>query len=111
MANQYTGNFEQIMTRKFNCSAKEALLICQSKGLSYEDAEEFLGFKHVTIRKWAKRLDVKLSPTSKTYKSENISNKGTEYIRNCKSKTLSAKNLLSRCWINMSLYSTIKAKS
>ena len=102
---------KQIIARKFNCSAKEALLRCQAKGLSYEDAEGVLGFKHVTIRKWAKRLDVKLSAKLKNHENENSSSKGIEYIKNCKSKPINAKNMLSRCWLNMDLYSIIKAKS
>lgn len=111
MANQYSGNFEQIIARKFNCTAREALLKCQAKGLSYEDAEDVLGFKHVTIRKWARRLDVKLCTKLKTHERENSSSKGFEYIKNCKAKSVNTKNMLSRCWINMDLYSVIKAKS
>lgn len=43
MANQYSGNFEQIVKNRFKCSAREILLKCQREGLSYQDAEKVLG--------------------------------------------------------------------
>ena len=60
MANQYCGSFEHVIQSKFNCSAEDALKQCVNEGLTYAEAEEKLGFKHGTIRKWAKRFDLKL---------------------------------------------------
>lgn len=111
MANQYSGNFEQIVKNKFNCSAKEVLLKCQRDGLSYQDAERVLGFKHVTIRKWAKRFDIKLPPKFRMTEDNTDHNMGVAYVNECKSKKISKMNIFSRCWINMNLYSAIKAKS
>ena len=111
MANQYSGNFEQIVEDKFKCSAREMLLKCQREGLSYQDAEKVLGFKHVTIRKWAKRFDIKLPPRFRMNEDSADLNKEVAYVNECKSETLTRTNIFSRCWVNMSLYSTIKAKS
>lgn len=111
MANQHTGNFEHVVKDKFKCSAREMLLKCQTEGLSYQDAEKVLGFKHVTIRKWAKRFDIKLPASFVTTDKSEAINQGVEYIESCKSKKTDRTNIFSRCWINMSLYSTIKAKS
>lgn len=111
MANQYSGNFEQIVNNKFKCSAKEILLKCQKDGLSYQDAEKLLGFKHVTIRKWAKRFDIKLPPRFRITEDNQDYGDGKAYVNECRTSKINKSNILSRCWINMSLYSTIKAKS
>ena len=111
MANQHAGNFEYVVKDRFKCSAREILLKCQTEGLSYQDAEKVLGFKHVTIRKWAKRFDIKLPARFRTSDNSDAISKGVEYIKNCKSKKIDRTNIFSRCWINMSLYSAIKAKS
>ncbi|AJC49441.1 hypothetical protein IB642_01310 [Allofrancisella guangzhouensis] len=111
MANQYTGNFELVIKDRFNCSAEEVLLKCQKQGLSYLDAEKVLGFKHVTIRKWAKRFDIKLPARFRAQENELRENQSEEaYINKCKSQKVSASNIFSRFWINMKLYSAIKAK-
>ncbi|ASG68474.1 hypothetical protein fh0823_14960 [Francisella halioticida] len=111
MANQYSGNFEQIVEDRFKCSAREMLLKCQRDGLSYQDAEKVLGFKHVTIRKWAKRFDIKLPPRFRMNEDSADLNREVAYLNECKSENLTKTNIFSRCWVNMSLYSTIKAKS
>ena len=111
MANQYLGNFEQIVEDKFKCSAREMLLKCQREGLSYQDAEKVLGFKHVTIRKWAKRFDIKLPPRFRMNEDSADLNREVAYVNECKSESLTKTNIFSRCRVNMSLYSTIKAKS
>lgn len=111
MANQYSGNFEEIVKNKFKCSAREMLIKCQKEGLSYQDAEKVLGFKHVTIRKWAKRFDIKLPPRFRMAENNLEKNNGIAYVNECKSNKLSQTNILSRCWVNMNLYSAIKAKS
>ena len=87
------------------------LLKCQTEGLSYQDAEKVLGFKHVTIRKWAKRFDIKLPTRFMVSDNSEAANQSVEYIKCCKSKKIDRTNIFSRCWINMSLYSMIKAKS
>ncbi len=110
MANQHTGNFEHVVKDKFNCSAKEMLLKCQTEGLSYQDAEKVLGFKHVTIRKWAKRFDIKLPAHFVPVDNSDTINQSVEYVNSCRSKNIDRTNIFSRTWINMSLYSTIKAK-
>ena len=111
MANQHIGNFEHVVKDKFKCSAREMLLKCQTEGLSYQDAEKVLGFKHVTIRKWAKRFDIKLPTSFMASGNSEVINQGVEYIKCCKSKNIDKANIFSRCWVNMSLYATIKAKS
>jgi transposase len=111
MANQHTGNFEHVVKDRFKCSAREMLLKCKTEGLSYQDAEKVLGFKHVTIRKWAKRFDIKLPARFVATDNRDVANQGVEYIKCCKSKKTDRTNIFSRCWVNMSLYSTIKAKS
>jgi hypothetical protein len=111
MANQHTGNFEHVVKDKFKCSAKEMLLKCQTEGLSYQEAEKVLGFKHVTIRKWAKRFDINLPVRFKVNEDTTKLRQGVEYIENCKSENIDKTNVFSRYWINMSLHSTIKAKS
>lgn len=60
MANQYCGSFEHVIRNKFHCSAEDALKQCVDEGLTYAEAEEKLGFKHGTIRKWAKRFNLRL---------------------------------------------------
>ncbi|QIV96434.1 hypothetical protein EDC55_10490 [Allofrancisella inopinata] len=111
MANQYTGNFELIIQDRFNCSAEEVLLKCQRQGLSYQDAEKVLGFKHVTIRKWAKRFGIKLPARFRTQENQFRENQNEEaYINECRSKRVSNSNIFSRCWVNVKLYSVIKAK-
>ena len=110
MANQYTGNFEQIVASKFNCTAREMLLKCQKEGFSYQDAEKLLGFKHVTIRKWSKRYNIKLVTKFQATEDRTDVNRGEVYINECRSDKINQVNILSRCWINMSLYSAIKAR-
>jgi hypothetical protein len=111
MANQYSGNFEQIVMNKFKCSAKEILLKCQREGLSYQDAEKVLGFKHVTIRKWAKRFDIKLPPRFRLTEESEDNTNTVAYVNECKAGNVNRVNIFSRCWINMNLYSAIKANS
>ncbi|MFV9925178.1 MAG: hypothetical protein AB8U93_06015 [Francisella endosymbiont of Hyalomma scupense] len=111
MANQYSGNFEQIVKNRFKCSAKEILLKCQREGLSYQDAEKVLGFKHVTIRKWAKRFDIKLPPRFRSHDEHLEQKREIAYVNQCKTNKINKTNIFSRCWINMNLYSVIKAKS
>ena len=111
MANQHSGNFEHVVKDKFKCSAREMLLKCQTEGLSYQDAERVFGFKHVTIRKWAKRFDIKLPARFTATNNDAVASQGVAYIKSCKSKKIDRTNIFSRCWVNMSLYSTIKAKS
>ena len=93
MANQYSGSFEHIIREKFVCSAREALEHCASDELSYADAAEKLGFKHGTIRKWAKRLDIKLKS------GEPVRMKPEQFMRFFKAKNLNKYNLLSRKWL------------
>lgn len=111
MANQHTGNFEHVVKDKFKCSAREMLLKCQTEGLSYQDAEKVLGFKHVTIRKWAKRFDIKLPARFAASEANSVADQGVEYLKSCQSQKIDGTNIFSRCWVTMSLYSTIKAKS
>ena len=111
MANQHTGNFGHVVKDKFKCTAKEILLKCQVEGLSYQDAEKVLGFKHVTIRKLAKRFDIKLPVRFTIMDDGDTTNQSVEYINSCKLKSIDKTNVFSRCWINMNLYSAIKAKS
>ena len=107
MANQYTGNFEQIIRNRFKCSAKEALLKCKEKGLSYYEAEKVLGFKHVTIRKWAKRFDIKLISKLKREK-EAGAKREKSLVKHCKEKAVNKTNLFSKTWINRDYYKSIK---
>ncbi len=110
MANQYTGNFEQIMKNKFKCSAKDMLLRCKKEGLSYQEAEKVLGFKHVTIRKWAKRFDIKLPPKFIASSESSSENCAKSYISKCRDIKINKSNIFSRSWVNMRLYSAIKAR-
>ena len=108
MANQYTGNFEQIVRTKFKCSAKEILITCKNKGLSYYDAAKFLGFKHVTVRKWANRFDIKLITKIKNKDNEISADKEKNLIKQCKQKSINTINIFSRTWINKDFYKSIK---
>ncbi|MFC4892200.1 hypothetical protein ACFPDQ_03960 [Pseudofrancisella aestuarii] len=112
MANQYSGNFEQIIRNRFKCSAKDILLVCKKRGFSYYDAEKFLGFKHVTIRKWAKRFDIKLIPRIKRKEDILSTKKEQDYIKQCKKNDITKNNIFSRSWINnLKFYKSSKAKS
>ncbi|GGG00039.1 MULTISPECIES: hypothetical protein [Cysteiniphilum] len=93
MANQYTGSFEHIIQQKYNCSAREVLERCADEGMTYQDAEKMLGFKHGTIRKWANRFDIKLKSgiVEKTVKRDS-------FMKMFKQKGLNKYNVLSRCW-------------
>lgn len=90
---------------------REILLKCQREGLSYQDAEKVLGFKHVTIRKWAKRFDIKLPPRFRSHDEHLEQKREIAYVNQCKLNKINKRNVFSRCWINMNLYSVIKAKS
>ncbi len=94
MANQYTGSFEHIVRAKFNCSAKEILQQCANKGMTYQQAEKMLGFKHGTIRKWANRYGIKL----KAGTAERAP-KRNDFMRLFKNKAMNKYNVLSRCWV------------
>jgi transposase len=94
MANQYSGSFEHIIQQKFNCSAEEALKRCVSEGLSYTEAEEKLGFKHGTIRKWANRFDLKLKA------GEPPKLKKDQFMKFFKESRLNRYNILSRSWLS-----------
>lgn len=93
MANQYTGSFEHIIQQRYNCNAKEVLERCANEGMTYQEAEKLLGFKHGTIRKWANRFNVKL-------KSSIIETavKRNSFMKMFKQKSLNKYNVLSRCW-------------
>ena len=93
MANQYSGSFEHIIKQKFNCSAEEALQACVNEGLSYNDAEKKLGFKHGTIRKWAKRFGLSLKV------DEDSGSKKEQFINFFKDSRLNQYNILSRSWL------------
>ncbi|MFT6834817.1 MAG: hypothetical protein ACJA0H_000849 [Francisellaceae bacterium] len=95
MANQYSGSFEQIIKQKFNCSAEEALQECINEGLTYTDAEQKLGFKHGTIRKWAKRYGLSLK------KSDDSNSKNNQFIRFFKENSINQYNILSRRWLQL----------
>jgi hypothetical protein len=93
MANQYTGNFEQVIKSKFGISAKEMLKQCADQGLSYPEAGERLGFKHGTIRKWANKYDIQLNAGEpETLKSD-------EFLALLRSEQLNQYNILSRSWL------------
>lgn len=94
MANQYSGSFEHIIRDKFGCSAKEVLQECVDDGLSYTDAEQRLGFKHVTIRKWAKRFNLQLRA------GEPPKLKPEQFMKFFKEKTLNKYNVLNRRWLS-----------
>ena len=93
MANQYTGSFEHIIQQKFSCSAYEVLQRCSDEGMTYQQAEKLLGFKHGTIRKWANRFDIRLKSgsISKTVKDDN-------FMQMFRQKNINKHNVLSRCW-------------
>ncbi|TNF66618.1 MAG: helix-turn-helix domain-containing protein [Gammaproteobacteria bacterium] len=94
MANQYCGSFEHVIQNKFNCTAEDALKQCVDEGLTYAEAEEKLGFKHGTIRKWAKRFDLKLQsgePSEETHQ-ENFE----KFFRQ---QSMNRYNFLSRQWL------------
>jgi hypothetical protein len=94
MANQYTGSFEHIVKDKFNCSAKEALINCQTDGLSYAEAGKRLGFKHGTIRKWANKLDIRLRA------GEPPKLRKDQFLKLFRAPNLNQYNVLSRSWLN-----------
>lgn len=99
MANQYTGSFEHIIQTKFNCSAREMLQKCAEDGLTYQQAEELLGFKHGTIRKWANRFDIKLK--------SGLVEKATycdDFMRRFRRKAINKYNVLSRGWFKKGVF-------
>ena len=93
MPNQYTGSFEHIIQQKFGCSAQEVLQRCCDEGMTYQDAEKMLGFKHGTIRKWANRFNIRLKSgiVEKTVKRDN-------FMSMFRQKGINKHNVLSRCW-------------
>ncbi len=93
MANQYTGSFEHIIQQKYSCTAQEVLQRCADEGMTYQDAEKMLGFKHGTIRKWANRFDIRLKSgaVEKTGKRDS-------FVKMFKQKNVNKYNVLSRCW-------------
>ncbi|WP_116964040.1 hypothetical protein [Fastidiosibacter lacustris] len=93
MANQYTGSFEHIIQQKYGCSAEEVLQRCAVEGMTYQEAEKMLGFKHGTIRKWANRFNIKLKSgiAEKSVKRDN-------FMKMFKQKSINKYNVLSRCW-------------
>lgn len=95
MANQYCGSFEHVIRSKFNCSAREALEQCVDEGLTYAEAEEKLGFKHGTIRKWAKRFGLKLQ-AGETTEDLHLENFEKFFYE----KDLNQYNFLSRQWLS-----------
>ena len=94
MANQYTGSFEHIVREKYQCSARELLEQCVDEGMSYADAEERFGFKHGTIRKWAKKFGLKLHTGTPQHNKE-------DQLRNLFNESrLNRYNILSRSWFS-----------
>jgi len=93
MANQYTGNFESIIQKTFNCSAKEMLQECVSDGLSYTGAADKLGFRHGTVRKWARRFGLKLKPAEPPRLEKE------EFIKLFNEDRMNQYNMLSRNWL------------
>ena len=93
MANQYAGSFEHTVQKKFSCSAYEVLQRFSNEGMTYQQAEKALGFKHGTIRKWANRFDIRLksSSFSESVKKEN-------FMQMFRQKNINKHNILSRCW-------------
>ena len=94
MANQYDGSFKHVVRKKFKCSAQDALLRCQRKGLSYVEAGVELGFQHGTIRKWAKRFKIELRADEPPRLSKAI------FLKLFKQPEVNQYNILSRSWIN-----------
>ncbi|MFZ9035295.1 MAG: hypothetical protein ACO2ZM_04170 [Francisellaceae bacterium] len=100
MANQYTGSFEHIVRQRFNCSAKEVLQRCSSEDMTYQDAEQFLGFKHGTIRKWSNRYGIRLRSGIVEQPAKRDS-----FSKMFKQKSINKYNVLSRCWLSKRIYS------
>ncbi|MCF6768026.1 hypothetical protein L3V86_06600 [Thiotrichales bacterium 19S11-10] len=94
MANQYSGSFEHVIQNKFNCSAKDALVNCVNEGLTYAQAEEKLGFKHGTIRKWAKRFGLRLQAGEPSQGMRQES-----FKKHFHENTMNRYNFLSRQWL------------
>ena len=97
MANQYTGNFEVMIRQKFNCSARDILIECARKGLTYAEAQDWLGFKHGTIRKWSKRFGLKLRP------GESARLKAENYLLHARKKSINKYNALHKPWLCQSI--------
>ena len=93
MANQYSGSFECIIHERFDCSAKVALQECINDDLSYIDAGKRLGFSQATIRKWAKRFNLKLKA------GEPLKSNPDQFMQFFKEETLNKYNALNRRWL------------
>lgn len=106
MANQYTGSFEHAIQQKHNCSAQDILKYCAEEGMTYQEAEKMLGFKHGTIRKWANRFNIKLKSSilEKEVRCDT-------FMKMFKQKTLNKYNILSRCWQCQKLQSCINSSA
>jgi len=101
MANQYEGSFEHTVQRKFNTSARDALLKCQRNNLSYDEAGKELGFQHGTIRKWAKRYKISLRA------GEPPRLRKDQFLKLFRQPEMNKYNVLSRNWIHANIFATI----
>jgi len=79
--------------QKFNCTAKKMLQECVNEGLSYTDAADKLGFRHGTVRKWARRFGLKLKP------GEPLRLEKEEFIKLFNEHRVNQYNILSRNWL------------
>jgi uncharacterized protein YjcR len=94
MVDQYTGGFKYIIQLNYNSSAKEVLQNCTHEGLTYIDAAEKLGFGPGTIRKWARRFDLKLNPCEPTRLG------AKEFIKFFSEVEINKHNILSVSWLH-----------
>jgi hypothetical protein len=93
MANQYEGNFEDIIKKKFNCTAVKVLQECVNEGLSYTGAAKKLGFAHGTIRKWTRRFGLKLKA------GEPPRLETEDFFKSFNDRKINQHNILSRSWL------------
>lgn len=91
MANQYSGSIEHKARQKYNCSAESLLERFAKEKLSYFDVQDRLGVTHGTIRKWARRFGIELSPGQMTQDKK-------DYAELFYGREINALNFLSRSW-------------
>jgi hypothetical protein len=98
VANQYTENFKNTLEAKHNKPLAEILRDYAEKGFNYLEVARLTGFKHGTVRKWAKVSGVILKPVT-VFAAVEVERERCAFFESLKMSQINSLNVLSRRWV------------
>ena len=98
MANQYADNFKIILEARHKKPLGDILRGYADKGLTCLEVMTITGFKEGTVRKWTKRIGVRLKPAMINQKDDEAIAQQT-FFESLKMSQINTLNVLSKRWV------------